>query len=715
VKRSERLRTNDEPLPKNIFFHLAAAIFLLLCGGGEKGDELPPPPPPEEESKVVDIRKWSGKGRSYPRIIQELKNGFPEAHRIGLERVKMVDDRLVGVFFIESENRTLRYRDVAYELRLKDEIPSSKDIEDLSELLSVSKGVDTKVPEVSFFVDEYQQVYLKNKGSYRKIPSTEAERRFQLFEARSWISENCGLARNELRLKNSIQEGDKFTFLFEDEKGVSDHEIVMDEKGRVQKYGKTKEDALASRNGAVPDLTELPFTHGIEIELQVVKEDWKWVEADQMAIVFKEILNRSRKKISVLRNEVSGEIQKKWMGTVEIKKDDKGYEAVHVDYSVKDEIASYSVLGKDSHVTFKTNILEIQTPPCEYLEELEWWIYNLYRIAHEVVRDLNIDADLIPVGTNPIEDYSEGLSFGEHHHLGIKDEELRKEIYNTFRYLIPHFIAISSNSPFLNGKCPEPAFNDLGNLVITDPSYSMRLEKNVEQFRVPPHLPASKEVGKGYLERELGRKKESLRMIDIYPFTRFDTIEVRIFDTQVTTLDRISLALLLQAVALSVQERFKREKEHRPPPLSYETLKKNRDHSIKDGLLGRIYIGEGGLKSYKGLDKNIPNYLYEDWQRILKVLFPYFMKMGVESTVYLKNVLLRVFRLKEPPIGIEPPISPSQLLVYRCGMDTEPKMEVLLNELRRTALKVAEDMKYDLWSRYTDLDEIELSDFEVYP
>ncbi|MEF8874604.1 MAG: glutamate-cysteine ligase family protein [Candidatus Thermoplasmatota archaeon] len=717
------MRTTETYLSKKIIHRFTAlVIFLLLSftprrGGAERGGKELPPPPPPDESKVVNIKEWSGKGKCYSRIIEELQEEFPEADHIGLERVKMVEDRLVGVFFIESENRTLRYRDIEYKFVLRAEINSSEEVnhleEELSGLSSGQKEIDAH--EVNFFVDEYEQIYLKINGSYKKISSTRAERGFLLAEARSWISANCSAARNELKIKNTVQEEDTFTFLFADENEVRDHQIVLDEKGSVLNYRKLDELPRQMSGVDRSDLTELPYTHGIEIELQVVKENWEWVEADQMAIVFKEILNRSRKKITNLRDGASSEIQNKWRSTVEIKEDDKGYEAVHVDYSVGDESSSYSVLGKDSHVTFKTNILEIQTPPCEYLEELEWWIYNLYRIAHEVVRGLNIDADLIPVGTNPVEDYSEGLSFGEHHHLGVEDEELRKEIYNTFRYLIPHLIAISSNSPFLDGKCPESTLNDLGNLVITDPSYTMRLEKNVEQFRVPPHLPSSEEAGRKYLERELERKDESLRMIDIYPFTRFDTIEVRIFDTQVTTTDRISIALLLQAIALSVRERLEEEDEPRSPPVSYETLKKNREQSIKDGLLGRIYIGKRGLKSDKASEKNIPKYLYEDWQRILRELYPYFEKMDVERTAHLKNILLRVFGLKDQPIGIEPPISPSQLLVYRYSEEGESDLEPLLKELRRTSLKVAEDMRYDLWSKYTDLDEIELSDFEAFP
>ncbi|MFW6144719.1 MAG: glutamate-cysteine ligase family protein, partial [Candidatus Natronoplasma sp.] len=585
-------------------------------------------------------------------------------------------------------------------------------VEDGSSLDLKHDKKGSKAADLVFCVDEYKTVYARKEDSYHKISSSsaDAERKALISKAKTWITASDEVEREDLKIKNIFHEKDRTQILLTERERTRDHLLMMERDFTIKRYRRIEDSSFLLPGEENQGLTRLPFTHGIEMELQVVKKNWDWVEGGQMAIVFQEILNDSRRKIAGLRNTAEENIQKKWKDDVVIKEDDKGYEAVHIKYSVGGEQEYYSVLGKDSHVTFKTNILEVQTPPCEYLEELEWWVYHLYRIAHEVVKDLNIDADIIPVGTNPVEEYSEGLSFGEHHHVGIEDLELRKEVYNTYRYLIPHFIALSSNSPFLGDKGPSSAFNDLGNLVITDPSYNMRLKNNVEQFRVPPYLPYAGEEGKAFFKEELGRTDKSARMIDIYPFTRYDTIEVRIFDTQLTTMDRISIALLLQAVALHVKERFEEGDGGCSPKISSSLLKKNRDQSIEDGMLGRMYSEE----DFDLTGESGHGYLYKDCRALLKGLYPRFKELGVEDTSHLKNLLLKVFSMEDQHIAVEPPISPSQLLIFRSG-ETDSSLEAILDELRLLSQRAAEDMRYDLWSKYMDIGEMDISDFEGFP
>lgn len=673
------------------------------------------PTPTQDIHSYVDhhelkggIKRWKSSGRSYHRVISELHEEFSGSNSIGLKSVKIVEDRLVGIFFVEHESKTLQYRDIEYDFisRFEMTLEEVDEPRDTSSLLQEEDDTDTH-----FLVDDHRCVYLKTSDSYHKISSSseETKRKHMISRARSWVSSNCRAKKEKLHVKNTVHEGDATKFLMSDADLSRDHYLVM-EGGEVKDYRKLDDDFFQKSKDS-SYLTELPFTHGIEVELQVIKENWEWVDGNQMGIVFEEVLDHSRKKIAELRYDAGDEIQRKWKGDVVIKEDDKGYEAVHIDYSTVDDQRSYSVLGKDSHVTFKTNILEIQTPPCEYLEELEWWAYNLYRIAHEVVRELNIDADILSVGTNPMGDYSEGLSFGEHHHLGIEDPDLKKEIYNTYRYMIPHFIAISSNSPFLGKKVPKYTFNEMGHLVITDPCNNMRLKENIEQFKTPPYLPESGAKGKKHLEHKLERTRESLRMIDIYPFTRFDTVEVRIFDTQITTLDRISIALLLQAIALYVKDRFQEDDEF-SPSISSKTLKKNRYQSIEDGLLGRIYTDEDRSDRFDLVEQEAPHYIYEDWQVILRRLFPYFEKLGVENTPYVKNLLLRVFKLKDGS-KVGPPLSPSQMIVFRSEKG-DHDFEELLRELKHMSFKGAEDMRYDIWSRYVDLDTVSIKDFEGF-
>ncbi|MBS3817278.1 MAG: hypothetical protein KGY76_06925 [Candidatus Thermoplasmatota archaeon] len=656
-----------------------------------KKEHVPSTPP--QKSNVSKKKR----GNSYSRIIETLREEYPRADEIGLKKVKIKGDRLVGIFFIELDETLLKYRDIKYRFLSKREIDHE---ESMGKEEDLSKLINRKDPR--FFVDEYKSVYLGISDSIKRIHLGQIERKDIISDIKKWISLNREVETNRLIIKNIFNDGGMFTVLLVEKDAELEHYVVAEENGGMIEYNVTCGQSSYHEEKDLSELTELPFTHGIEIELQVVRENWRWVGGDQMTIVFEEILNEARGRISRLRNEADDLIRKKWTEEPVIKEDSKGYEAVHIEYG--SENRSYSLLGKDSHVALKTNILEIQTPPCEYLEELEWWIYNLYRISHEVVEGLDIGATVLSIGTNPVEEYSKGVSFGEHHHLGIEDEDLRKEVYNTFRYFTPHLIGISSDSPFLASMEPRFTSNEMGNFVILSPSYSMRLEKNNEQFRTSPYLPISK--GKDHLKKKLKRTGESLRMIDIYPYTRFGTIEVRLFDTQLTTMDRISLAIILQVLALYVKGEV--GKGHHSPRLSTERLKRNRENSIEDGMMGRLHIPkEGDLPL---IEKKNEKYIYESWKNTLERLWPYFEELGLESSPYLKNILLKLYC--SDVIPIHPPISPSQLILYREYQEGED-FEALLHGLRYISTKAATDKRYSLWSDYVDLEDVKISDLGV--
>ena len=111
------------------------------------------------------------------------------------------------------------------------------------------------------------------------------------------------------------------------------------------------------------------------------------------------------------------------VGKVTIEQDKAGEDAVHVEYMVEGTSKRWSVIGKDSHVSFETNILEIQTPPCQYLKELEWWLHTIYRISYQTVKKRKEGLILVPTGLNQYEPFARGVSFGDHHHLGVQGEK----------------------------------------------------------------------------------------------------------------------------------------------------------------------------------------------------------------------------------------------------------------------------------------------------
>ena len=648
-----------------------------------------------ENDEKADVQ--IGGKKNTDQVLKELEKGYPEAKNIFLKNVIVQGKDLIGFFLVECSDEPLRTRSLKYRYLSRREIGDKQKTIEKGSLPDIENT--TKAKGFEFFLDEFKNIYVETEERLIRIS---AERDDLVSRAKRWLVSVQEAEYHNLDIKDIYRKEEGLFLLMEETGSEKKHHILIDKDEGIKSYEKAKISAGSANTSNTIEDPKLPFTHGIEVELQVVKNDWRWVEGDQMSLVFQQILKSARKKIRGLRASSTTLISDKWSGEVQIEEDDRGYEAVHLGYRTKKKERTYSVFGKDSHVAFKTNILEIQTPPCEHLEELKWWIYNLYRIAHESVEELDLNIHLAPIGTNPKEKYSKGVSFGEHHHIGIEDEELKRKVYNLYRSLIPHLISISSNSPLTQDRSPSFTYNERDNLVITQPSYTTRLKNNIEQFKTPPYLPEGK--GRRFFEEVLEREKESLRMVDIFPFTRFGTIEVRLFDTQFTTIDRISIALILQTLA------FYAKKELASGNIKFpeKTLKKNRKEAIENGLLGRFYQHE--YKTADPFRNNGSHHIYQSWRETVESIWPYLKEIGKENPLAIRNILLRLY--SDDRLSIRAPISPAQLLLHH--PEVEDDIESILKVIEKISKYATKDPDYNLWSEFLDLEEMSLDDLNGF-
>jgi len=252
------------------------------------------------------------------------------------------------------------------------------------------------------------------------------------------------------------------------------------------------------------------------------------------------------------------------------------------------------LLGHDPNVTSLTWILEIATPPCTTLEELAWWVQTLIAISYEALPK-DSQAILVSTGLNPTQEYLRNLSFGEHHHILSPsiDEKTKIAVYNMIRNFIPHLIALSVNSPFEN-KAPsdEIVVDDEGRVRAPRCKRSIRLFRNTTQmgptneFELIPHI---KDSDKDAFAKHVNRSYA--RMVDMYPFTDYGTIELRVFDTQLSIPRRMGLALLLQALALKAKRMT--EKGETIPDIGPKTLSANRASAVSAGLWGPFRPSDG--------------------------------------------------------------------------------------------------------------------------
>ncbi len=446
-------------------------------------------------------------------------------------------------------------------------------------------------------------------------------------------------------------------------------------------------------------LVKLPFTHGIECELQVISANGKWVPGDKMKKVFREIfLNTMMQLQNVLAEDDVPYFIREKVGEVSIQKDGHGNDAVHVEYKLGEETKKWSVIGKDSHVSFQTNILEIQTPPCSRLKELEWWLATIFRISYTTVKKRKEGLVLIPTGMNPYEPFSRGVSFGDHHHLGIQDDEVRTGAYNMIRNFLPHIIALNVNSPFQHGQKPHVDRSQTNSLTLPHGTMSSRLALNNRQLHMVPALDIG-DTDDDFM-RKTKKDKKSKRMVDINPFSTWGTIEIRCIDSQLTLSNRLALAVLLQAMALKVRNMA--EAGLQIPCVSEKSLKTNRENTIISGPLALLLTEQDML----GEDEPGPYHqvftdegrkavlMYEACASMLHYLREELEELNILATKYLHPVLIQIFGSKEQRADFWLPLSPAQYQMLKYT-EFEGDMKEFRKFLDEISQKCADSPNYN--------------------
>ncbi|TFG98139.1 hypothetical protein E4H12_06900, partial [Candidatus Thorarchaeota archaeon] len=340
---------------------------------------------------------------------------------------------------------------------------------------------------------------------------------------------------------------------------------------------------------------ELPFPHGIEVELQVIRKDGSWIRGENILDVFDKIVASAKGLLDKkIRSSSVASVREKYGHSAQTEEGERGSRIVATYQDPSGILKEYTLLGHDPNVTSLTWILEVATPPCTTLEELAWWIQTLIAISYESLPK-DSQAILVSTGLNPTQEYLRNLSFGEHHHILSPsiDERTKIAVYNMIRNFIPHLIALSVNSPFVN-KAPsdEITIDDEGRVRAPKCKRSIRLFRNTTQmgptneFELIPHITDSdKEAFAKHVNRSYAR------MVDMYPYTDYGTIELRVFDTQLSIPRRMGLALILQALSLKAKRMTERGESI--PDIGAKTLASNRASAVSAGLWGPFHPSDG--------------------------------------------------------------------------------------------------------------------------
>ncbi len=391
---------------------------------------------------------------------------------------------------------------------------------------------------------------------------------------------------------------------------------------------------------------KLPFPHGIEVELQVIRKDGSWIRGEDILDVFDKIVSSAKSHLDKkIRSSSVASVKDKYSHSAQTEEGERGSRIVATYLDPSGATKEYTLLGHDPNVTSLTWILEIATPPCTTLEELAWWVQTLIAISYESLPK-DSQAILVSTGLNPTQEYLRNLSFGEHHHILSPsiDERTKIAVYNMIRNFIPHLIALSVNSPFVN-KAPsdEISIDEEGKVRAPRCKRSIRLFRNTTQmgptneFELIPHITtADKDAFAKHVNRSYAR------MVDMYPYTDYGTIELRVFDTQLSIPRRMGLALILQALALKAQKMT--EKGESIPDVGAQTLAANRASAVSAGLWGPFRSSEG-TDEYN----NIYNHQITDTGQINSSRRNRFLGDAVISMFYMIREELEELNIVENP------------------------------------------------------------------
>ncbi|MHA1433911.1 MAG: glutamate-cysteine ligase family protein [Candidatus Heimdallarchaeota archaeon] len=441
----------------------------------------------------------------------------------------------------------------------------------------------------------------------------------------------------------------------------------------------TTKQKSTSATQAKPTLRKLPFTQGIEIENFItnnrgdILEDGKELVAvwDQMfngALKFLKSLTSSSSKVpSYIRNKIRGVTRK------DVERHGKIIRYVQIKYQVNGKSIDINVFGPDPNISQITWLLELVTPPCEYIEELQWWINTLYLAA---TRSITKGYNVQPMGFNPFQsEYRAGVTCGEHHHLGgFKNQNEKKAAYNMIRAYIPHLIAISNTSPFVDGK-PNGRLilkkGSDGRTMILSPDCvrSFRLKENSGQLgpNIPEYLPhVSNSFTRTQFSRYVRKEVPDDRYVDAFPFTDYDTIECRFFDAQFDQGIRTSIIILLQALALKAVKMVRSGKAI--PEIKGNAIFEHRKRAVNFGLFAK-FQGDPGIESTGGLfakyynhnpeDGGPPGKIYESLRSLVIWLKPEMRELNV-----VERDILPILIMLWGTARVAPPISAATFMFY---------------------------------------------------
>jgi carboxylate-amine ligase len=207
-------------------------------------------------------------------------------------------------------------------------------------------------------------------------------------------------------------------------------------------------------------------------------------------------------------------------------------------------------------------VVEVGTDICNNIEEAQKEVTSLRQIVSTIAGDLNLWVGAS--GTHPFSHWQNqlitdhvrynqivnelqdaarsNLIFGLHVHVGMEDRKMAMHIANTARYFLPHVYALSTNSPFWEGR------------LTGYKSYRTKVFDKFPRTGIPDYFETIEDY-ENYVNlliktNCIDNAKKIWWDVRVHPV--FSTVEFRICDVPLTIKETTVIAALFQAICAKI-------------------------------------------------------------------------------------------------------------------------------------------------------------------
>jgi len=242
------------------------------------------------------------------------------------------------------------------------------------------------------------------------------------------------------------------------------------------------------------------------------------------------------------------------------------------------------------------SVVEVGTNICENIDEARREVTYLRRIIADLAGKSGLR--IAAAGTHPFSLWADqqitddsryhkivdelqdaaraNLIFGLHVHVGIPSREEGLQIMNAVRYFLPHIFALSTNSPFWEGR--NTGFK----------SFRTKVFDKFPRTGIPDYFSSIEELD-SYINlliktNCIDNGKKIWWDIRLHPF--FETIEFRVCDVPMRADETIALAAVMQALVAKIYKLMKSNLNFRP--YRRALINENKWRACRYGLDGHL-------------------------------------------------------------------------------------------------------------------------------